>query len=823
MLQFCKLNEVIVTNTRYDKPLHQKVTFRKFWTPWGKPIEQGGYEQIDYLLVGQRFKNSVLNAESDGRAQLNTDHFPVKSRISCRFKKEDGQLNQTPTQYSRKQIEKLNPREMNYFMKENLRGRDPLDYGTWAQCYSEYVSQQPKKRKARKQWYITGETLQLITNRNQNAASMTPGEKQLAGKQIKRMARRDKRKWKQQRVKRTMGSKEKWEGIKTLRSEFKPTLYAKRDRFGNYTSLERRAHATAEYLAEEQWTNKNPAMDIDVSATVRKDLEDRKTKEDTPNIRDEPITEEEFAAIIKKMSRGKAPGPDNVTTDWIKDLDRENRKWLLGLINSWWEAGSFPKEMEEARVVSLYKKGDPSRQENYRPISLLNTFYKIVAAAIKIRLEEGLEEKIANTQFGFRKGKSTTHAMFVARRIQEYAERAGLPGTMIFLDWEKAFDKIRHDWLLEVLDSYQIPSKIRNFVSKLYERPRFKVEVEGRESDWMVQASGIRQGCPLSPYLFILTMNRIFEQVGCLKHVFCKKLFGCEYEPMQMGNLDFSELLFADDTLIFASPGHSLDAFLWAVEAVSGVYGLSLNRSKCARVSLKGVAANVFFNGEEVPNADRTEYLGGTINARADPNIEISKRISGAWYVWQQLKEFWRDGLLSKRQKILIYDALVSSKLLYGLHTLPLNDNLLNRIDAFHLSGLRRILGLKTTFIVRSNTNEKVLRVAEEEINKGRNTGGERKRIRIMSERIKDKSAQELGELLRLEDSDPRRKVTFLSSSAQPNLPPINRVGQPRTHWALATMKRVWERVSGHDDLSFDPRNEDHLKIILDSAALNLF
>ena len=152
-----------------------------------------------------------------------------------------------------------------------------------------------------------------------------------------------------------------------------------------------------------------------------------------------------------------------------------------------------------------------------------------------------------------------------------------------------------------------------------------------------------------------------------------------------MDNLDFSELLFADDTLIFAAPGHSLDAFLWAVEAVSGVYGLALNRTKCARISLKGVARNCFFNGEDVPEADKTEYLGGTINAKADPMIEINKRLAGAWYVWQKLKDFWRDGLLSKREKILIYDALVSSKLLYGLHTLPLNDNLLNKLNVFHL------------------------------------------------------------------------------------------------------------------------------------------
>ena len=93
-----------------------------------------------------------------------------------------------------------------------------------------------------------------------------------------------------------------------------------------------------------------------------------------------------------------------------------------------------------------------------------------------MRLEEGLEREISNTQFGFRKGKSTTQAMFIARRIQEYAERAGLPGTMIFLHWEKTFDKIKHEWLLLVLDSYQVPKKLKTLTALFYKEPRFKVE-----------------------------------------------------------------------------------------------------------------------------------------------------------------------------------------------------------------------------------------------------------------------------------------------------------------------------------------------------------
>ena len=115
------------------------------------------------------------------------------------------------------------------------------------------------------------------------------------------------------------------------------------------------------------------------------------------------------------------------------------------MVSRWWKKKEVPNSITLARVVSLYKKGDPEKQENYRPISLLNSFYKIVAAAIQRRLADKLDSKLMNTQYGFRKNRSTADALFVAKRMMEYAERAGQKGLMILLDWEKAFDKISHE------------------------------------------------------------------------------------------------------------------------------------------------------------------------------------------------------------------------------------------------------------------------------------------------------------------------------------------------------------------------------------------
>ena len=105
----------------------------------------------------------------------------------------------------------------------------------------------------------------------------------------------------------------------------------------------------------------------------------------------------------QKIERGKAPGLDGITTYLVKDLDEEGLKELTMMIRRWWNKKEIPSALTLARVVTPYKKGGPEKQENYRPTSLLNTFYKIIAAAIQRRLASALDKKLMNTQYGFRK------------------------------------------------------------------------------------------------------------------------------------------------------------------------------------------------------------------------------------------------------------------------------------------------------------------------------------------------------------------------------------------------------------------------------------
>ena len=112
---------------------------------------------------------------------------------------------------------------------------------------------------------------------------------------------------------------------------------------------------------------------------------------------------------------------------------------------------------------------------------------------------------------------------------------------MVSLDWEKAFDKVDQGRLVEALSRLNIPQKVVDNVAALYADPKFKVKFNDNESEYKPQNSGIRQGCPLSPYLFLLVMTVMFDDIHTRnRHIINGRIDG----------VSFSEILYADDTLL---------------------------------------------------------------------------------------------------------------------------------------------------------------------------------------------------------------------------------------------------------------------------------
>ena len=193
---------------------------------------------------------------------------------------------------------------------------------------------------------------------------------------------------------------------------------------------------------------------------------------------------------------------------------------------------------------------------NYRPIALLPIGYKVLAALMHQRLiDGGVDQHINPWQFGFRKGRPTADALSIVRRTVDAASQHGGDGLIMLLpDWSKAFDRIKKDSLTHALKRFGLPGHIVNMIAAIYESRRFFIHDHSGVSSTCTQAAGIAQGCPLSPFLFILVQSVMMHDILASVEL--------EAEPPYLMS---RTLMYADDTRLMSSSVRNLQGLLQKV------------------------------------------------------------------------------------------------------------------------------------------------------------------------------------------------------------------------------------------------------------------
>jgi len=205
----------------------------------------------------------------------------------------------------------------------------------------------------------------------------------------------------------------------------------------------------------------------------------------------------------------------------------------------------------EGWMCPLFKKNDPTDIRNYRPITVLNTDYKILTKVLALQLIDHADDLVYKDQAGFIPKRSIFNYIRLAKAIISYAEIVEEDGTIIALDQEKAYDRIKHDYLWRVLESFHLPTPFIKTVKALYSHAYMQVAINGVLSQPFQVTREVQQGDPLSCLLFDLAI----EPLACLIRN-SQDIWGldilCLAEKLVIK-------LFADDTNLYLSKHDCLD------------------------------------------------------------------------------------------------------------------------------------------------------------------------------------------------------------------------------------------------------------------------
>lgn len=222
----------------------------------------------------------------------------------------------------------------------------------------------------------------------------------------------------------------------------------------------------------------------------------------------------EVISIIKSLKNKHSSGIDDISSSLVKGISVNIADILSHIFNASLELGIFPELLKTAIVLPLFKKGCKKDVNNYRPISLLNVFSKILEKAVKARLTKflGKINFLGSQQFGFRSNLSTEDALNKFLGSVHKSLNNDKTVAAVFVDITKAFDTVNHQILLLKLSEIGIRGTALNWF-KSYLKNRYQyVKLQDKLSEAGEITAGVPQGSVLGPLLFLVYLNSIFDQ-----------------------------------------------------------------------------------------------------------------------------------------------------------------------------------------------------------------------------------------------------------------------------------------------------------------------